>query len=85
MCTQSSMCAQQVEAIVHIDEDLSSERRGHVRSQLEREDGVCSVYFIDSHPYLMVVGYDPGIISPQAIRERLIAKGHVHVALVGYM
>lgn len=85
MCTESSRCVQQVEALVHIDEDLNSERRSHVSSQLQHEDGVCSVYFIDSHPYLMVVGYDPGVISPQAIRERLIANGHVHVALVGYM
>ena len=68
--------------MIHIDETLSTERRGEVEGLLRGVEGVVSVHNPNDRTHLAVVAYRPDMTNAQALLELVRGEG-VHAELVG--
>ena len=56
--------------VMHIANDLDLARRRELEKSIEHHPGVTSAYFNERRPHLMVVEYDPQLVSYyQIMRE----------------
>ncbi len=73
---------QQVEVVLHVDENLSEEERNSLVSNLEGHYGVEKARFTKDHGHLMLIGYDSNKIQSTDILS-YIKDEHLHAELVG--
>lgn len=76
------MGTKMVDVVLHIDEDTTRNEREALRDTVLARDGVMAAAYRDETPHLMVVEYDPDILSSKAILETVERAG-VHAELVG--
>lgn len=68
--------------VMHIDNDLDVARRRELEDTIRLTQGVSSAQFNERRPHLMVVEYDPQLISyHQIMRE--VACRNLHAERVG--
>ena len=70
------------DVLIHIDENLSSERRADVEERLRKVDGVVSVHNPDDRPHLTLVEYRPDKVGSEALLQTAKSEG-VHAQLIG--
>ncbi|MGF1643993.1 MAG: heavy-metal-associated domain-containing protein [Thiotrichales bacterium] len=68
--------------VVHIDETLDDQRLHDLERALIADAGVISACVHENRRHLLVVDYDPALISSQRILRSVQHHG-VHAALVG--
>ena len=68
--------------VVHIDDHLGDERRGHIEQAIRSTSGVSTAHFTDNRPHLMVVEYDPAQVSSTDILHN-VNNQSVHAELIG--
>ena len=76
------MDIQLADVTLHIDENLSKERRADVETSLRAIEGVISVHNADKTPHLTVVEYNPEKTNSHSILDCVKRKG-VHAELIG--
>jgi hypothetical protein len=76
------MDIQLADVLLHIDENLTADRRGEVEQRLRGVDGVVSVHNPDARPHLTLVQYRPDKVNSQALLKATLAEG-IHAELVG--
>jgi hypothetical protein len=76
------MDIQLADVLLHIDENLTPDRRGEVEHRLRGVDGVVSVHNPDTRPHLTLVQYRPDKVTSQALLRATLAEG-IHAELVG--
>lgn len=76
------MGTKMVDVVLHIDEDTTRNEREALRDTVLARDGVMAAAYRDETPHLMVVEYDPDVLSSKAILETVERAG-VHAELVG--
>nr|WP_197703250.1 hypothetical protein [Sulfurifustis variabilis] len=68
--------------MLHIDENITHNDREELRDRVLAREGVMAAAYHDDKPHLLVVEYDPDVVSARAILE--IVKGiGVHAELIG--
>ncbi|MCP5141712.1 MAG: heavy-metal-associated domain-containing protein [Gammaproteobacteria bacterium] len=70
------------DCLIHIDETLPSERIHSIERQFAGSRGVISACVPIRTPHLMVVDYDPAVISAASLLNSVRASG-LHAELVG--
>ena len=71
-----------VDVTLHIDEDLSHGNLEDFRDVLLHQNGVYAASFHDDKPHLMIIVYDPNVISSKTFVD--LAKEHnIHSELIG--
>jgi hypothetical protein len=76
------MDIQLADVLLHIDENLTPDRRGEVEDRLRGVDGVVSVHNPETKPHLTLVQYRPDKVSSQALLQATLAEG-ISAELVG--
>jgi hypothetical protein len=71
-----------VDVMIHIDPDTTHEERDNLRDLILNNNGVDAAAYHDDKPHLMIVEYDPDVISSQKLLEVVIQQG-CHAELVG--
>ncbi|MEA1052082.1 ATP-binding protein [Lamprobacter modestohalophilus] len=77
-----NMDIQLADVMIHIDENLTADRRASVETQLREIDGVVSVNNPEDKPHLTLVPYRSDRVDPQTLLAQVKAEG-VHAELVG--
>ncbi|AGA32716.1 hypothetical protein TVNIR_1032 [Thioalkalivibrio nitratireducens DSM 14787] len=72
----------QADVLIHIDEDLNSDRIHEMERALSLHEGVISVCMHERRRHLLVVDYEPGRVRPVDLLSRVRADG-LHAALIG--
>jgi len=67
---------------MHIDENTTHENREKLRDELLSLDGVVAASYHDELPHLVVVAYDPEVVSSMAFLKTAQEQG-LHAELVG--
>ena len=73
---------QTADVIIHVDETIDHDRRGAIAGMIRAQTGVAEVVNHDEKPHLMIVKYDPGSVTAQALLAIVRGQG-VHAELVG--
>ena len=76
------MDIQLADVLLHIDDNLTADRRGEVEQRLRSFDGVVSVHNPETKPHLTLVQYRPDKVNSQALLKATLAEG-IHAELVG--
>lgn len=76
------MSTKMVDVMLHIDEKITHNERELLRDAVLARDGVMAAAYHDEKPHLLVVEYDPDILSSQAILE-IVKEIGVHAELIG--
>ena len=76
------MSYQNADFIIHIDEELSTEKIYDIEHIIGLNAGVHSVCVNDKRQHLMLVDYDPHEITSKIILNNVINQG-MHAQLVG--
>ena len=76
------MDTKMVDVTLHIDEDTTHEERESFRDSILSTTGVMSADIRDEKPHLMIVGYDPEDVKPQAFLAVAQRRGY-HAELIG--
>lgn len=71
-----------VDVILHIDEDTSHDDRERLRSKILGIAGIVAAAYHDEKPHLMVIAYDPNVVSSSAFVKAAQENG-LHSELVG--
>lgn len=67
---------------VHVDETIGHARRTEIVDTIRRLKGVAAVSHHDEKPHLMIIKYDPDVISSQKLLQAVLDQG-VHAELIG--
>jgi len=78
----STVCSHKVGLVVHVNDLLGEVRRGDIEDALELESGITSAHFTDQRPHLMVVEYDPDVMTSGYILNKM-GRQSVHAQLIG--
>lgn len=70
------------DVMIHIDENLPSERRSEIESRLRQIDGVVSVRMPPDKPHLTIIEYRPDKTAAQALLWNVRQTG-AHAELIG--
>lgn len=76
------MGTKMVDVMLHIDEDITRNERESLRDKVLARDGVMAAAYHDKTPHLLMVEYDPDVLSSRAILDTVETAG-VHAELVG--
>lgn len=76
------MEAKMVDVLIHIDPETSHEQREFIRDLLLKHDGVDAASYHDDKPHLIVVEYDPDVVTSKQLLD-VITKQNVHAELIG--
>lgn len=76
------MGTKRVDVMLHIDEHTTGNEREALRDKVLARDGVMAASYRDKTPHLLVVEYDPDVVSSKAILDT-VETGGVHAELVG--
>lgn len=76
------MGTKMVDVMLHIDEDITRNERESLRDRVLARDGVMAAAYHDKTPHLLVVEYDPDVLSSKAILD-IVETAGVHAELVG--
>lgn len=71
-----------VDLVLHINDELDSDRRTMVEKTLATRQGICGAHFHPIRTHLMVVGYDPQEIDSVAILD-IVMRQQLEAQLVG--
>ena len=71
-----------VDVMIHIDPNTTHQERDELRDLILRNNGVDAAAYHDDKPHLMIVEYDPDVISSQQLLQVVTKKGY-HAELVG--
>ena len=73
---------QTADVIIHVDETIDHDRRMEIAGLVRAQTGVRGVDHHDEKPHLMIVKYDPRVVTAQDLLA--VVKGEsVHAELVG--
>jgi len=76
------MGTKMVDVMLHIDEDTTRNERESLRDRVFARGGVMAASYHDKTPHLLVVEYDPDVLSSKAILDTVETAG-VHAELAG--
>lgn len=76
------MSTKMVDVMLHIDENTTHDEREALRDKFLARDGVMAAAYHDERPHLLIVEYDPDVVSSNSLLETLKSIG-VHAELVG--
>lgn len=76
------MGTKMVDVMLHIDENITHDEREELRDRILAQNGVMAAAYHDEKPHLLVIEYDPDVVSSKAILETVEAGG-VHAELIG--
>jgi len=76
------MSDKMVDVIMHLDEDISSERREELRDSLLLMNGVLAAHYGKDKPHLINIEYDPDTINTGEFLKLAQAR-NLHAELVG--
>lgn len=76
------MGTKMVDVMLHIDENITRNERESLRDKVLARDGVMAAAYHDKTPHLLMVEYDPDVLSSRAILDTVETAG-VHAELVG--
>lgn len=68
---------------IHVDQSLDIERRSRIVETLKEQAGVSDVISKDDRPHLLIVRYDPAVLSSKSILQVVLDSG-VHAELIGF-
>ena len=71
-----------VDVTIHIDESVDHERRVKIADIVRESKGVMGVAHHDEKPHLMIVEYNPEMVSAKDLLQLVRGQG-VHAELVG--
>lgn len=61
--------------LIHVHPDLPADARGGLEEGLRNFEGVISVHFNQQHDHLLVVAYNPELISSAQVLEHVGERG----------
>lgn len=76
------MSNQMVDVTLHIDENTTHNDREQLRDKILEKDGVMAAAYHDDKPHLMIIEYDPQVISSNEF-EKIAQENDLHVELIG--
>ncbi len=76
------MESRMVDVMIHIDPDTSHEQREELRDAILINKGVDAAAYHDDKPHLMIVEYDPDVVTSQQLLNLVIKRGY-HAELIG--
>jgi hypothetical protein len=76
------MESKMVDVMIHIDPETTHQVRENLRDLILNTSGVDAAAYHDDKPHLMIVEYDPDVISSQQLLQLVIQQGY-HAELVG--
>ena len=76
------MESKMVDVMIHIDPETTHEQRDSLRDSILKNNGVDAAAYHDDKPHLMIVEYDPDVISSQQLLHVVTQQG-CHAELVG--
>ncbi|NIP72170.1 MAG: ATP-binding protein [Gammaproteobacteria bacterium] len=76
------MEAKMVDVTLHLGEDTVHEQREDLRDRLLQARGIMAADYHDEKPHLMVVEYNPDVISSGEILA-IAKQGGLHAELIG--
>ena len=82
MYSGEMMGLKMVDVMIHIDPETTHQVRDNLRDLILNNNGVAAAAFHDDKPHLMIVEYDPDVISSQQLLQVVIQQG-CHAELVG--
>jgi hypothetical protein len=77
-----SMNTKLAEVTLHIDEDISHDKREEFRDVLLAMDGVMAAAYHDEKPHLMLIEYNPDAVNSIRFVDAA-KKKNLHVELIG--
>jgi hypothetical protein len=69
------MEARMVDVMIHIDPDTKHSEREDLRDVILEQRGVDAAAYHDSKPHLMVVEYNPDVVTSQQLLEVVVRHG----------
>ena len=73
---------QTADVVIHVDETIDHDKRLEIAGIIKAHAGVTDVINHDERPHLMIVRYDPRLVTAESLLGVVRAKG-VHAELVG--
>jgi hypothetical protein len=73
---------QTADVVIHVDETVDHDRRLEIAGIVRTHAGVTDVINHDERPHLMIVRYDPRLVTAEGLLAVVRANG-VHAELVG--
>ncbi len=80
--TMTTELSHKIGLVLHVDDALGEARRSDIETALESEQGICSARFTERRPHLILVEYDPDLMSSTNILDR-VNRQSVHAELIG--
>jgi len=71
-----------VDITLHINEQTSRADRDSIRDRILAQDGVMAADFHDDKPHLLIVEYNPDVVSSAKFLE-IVEEFDMHAELVG--
>ena len=71
-----------VDITLHINEQTSRADRDSIRDRILAQDGVMAADFHDDKPHLLIVEYNPDVVSSAKFLE-IVEEFDLHAELVG--
>ncbi|HHZ88143.1 MAG TPA: ATP-binding protein [Chromatiaceae bacterium] len=71
-----------IEIIVHVDDELGAGHRYRVVDSLQAQSGITEAHFTPNRPHLMVVDYDPAEINAVDVLNHVKAQ-RLSAVLIG--
>jgi hypothetical protein len=78
----SAKTVEMADVTLHIDENITHGDREALRDKLLDHDGVMAASYHDEKPHLLMVEYNPDIVSSKDLLEVVESLG-VHAELIG--
>jgi len=60
-----------VDIVIHVHPELSEEQRANLQQAVRDCDGVLSDCFMDEHPHVFTVAYNPDLISSAEVLKQV--------------
>lgn len=73
---------QTADVVIHVDETIDHDMRMEIAGIIKAHAGVTDVINHDERPHLMIVRYDPRLVTAEGLLAVVRAKG-IHAELVG--
>ena len=60
-----------VDIVIHVHPELSEEQRANLQQEVHACEGVLSDCFMDEHPHVFTVAYNPDLISSDEVLKQV--------------
>jgi hypothetical protein len=79
--TQHYSSDNEIDIVVHVDEDLDEQNKQRVEYAMLKASGVLRAYFDKFRQHLLIIGYNPAQINSSKILK-LVKQQHLNAELV---